>query len=197
MIEKFKQSKLLKYVCLDPGHQKMYNALARERAIAATIGFGAFGALTASTMVHNWSVAWPLVLFYAVLVADTYFSVRVFSNITPEGNSEQRTIDFIIVLTYLSLATQFEHPLGFALIATLLFLECIIKYKILANIAPKHRAFLRRKIILDWLGALFCTIAVLGIAMNYSHITTVLFAFINAVANVYLLAIKPFYVLRG
>ncbi len=195
MIKNLREHKLIKHVHLDPASQRIYTPIARERAIAATLGFGSFGVIAAATMVHNWALAWPLVLFYAILVANTYFSVRVFSTITPAGNTSQRYIDFLITLTYLSLATQFDHPLWFSIIATLLFLECIVKYKILIDIAPRYKDFLNRKIVLDWLGALLCSLATLGIVMNYIYGTTVLFALIKAVANIYLLAIKPFYIL--
>ncbi len=185
--------KLLRYVRLDPESQRFYTPIARSRAMAATIGFGSFGVLAATTLVHNWTIAWPLVLFYAIIVVNTYFSVRAFSSITPADTTNQKAIDFIIACIYLSLATQFENPVGFTAIAALLFVACIVKYKLLALVTPTHRKFIQRKIILDWLGALLCTLAILGVATHYSYIATILFTTINALANVYLLAIKPFY----
>ena len=146
-------------------------------------------------MVKNWGGAWPLVFFYAILVLNTYFSVRVFSTIAPRHNSIQKFIDCTVVILYLGLATQFENPLNFTILATMLFLACLIKYTLLTDLIPHRRTFLHRKIFLDWLGALLCILAVIGVAANYSYITTILFAFINALANVYLLLIKPFYVL--
>ncbi len=172
-----------------------YSSYAKQKALVATLAFGVFGGITAATMVHDWGTAWPLVFFYAVLVVNTYFSVRVFSTITPQHNSSQKRIDFVAVILYLCLATQFENPLNFTALASMLFLACIIKYTLLTDVIPNHRKFLRRKIILDWLGVLLCILAVIGVAANYSHITTIFFAFTNALANIYLLIIKPFYVL--
>ncbi len=194
-MENLAAHKLLRRVQLDPESRQLYTPLARERAIAATLGFGSFGVLAAAILVHNWATAWPLIFFYAILVVNTYFSVRVFATITPPDASSQKNIDFIIICIYLSLATQFEHPLGFTIIAALLFTCCIIKYKLLARIAPGYRMLLRRKIILDWLGAFLCTIAALGVVANYSHIATTFLTIINALANIYLLIIKPFYAL--
>ena len=164
------------------GRRGRYLPSAERKAFAATVGFGLFGAITATLMVKNWGAAWPLVFFYAVLVFNTYFSVRAFSTIAPRRNPIQSFIDLTVVILYLGLATQFENPLNFTLLATILFLACLIKYTLLTGLVPHYRKFLRRKIFF-------------GVAMHYSYVTTVAFALINAIANVYLLFIKPFYVL--
>jgi len=177
------------------GRRGRYLPSAERKAFAATVGFGLFGAITATLMVKNWGAAWPLVFFYAVLVFNTYFSVRAFSTIAPRRNPIQSFIDLTVVILYLGLATQFENPLNFTLLATILFLACLIKYTLLTGLVPHYRKFLRRKIFLDWLGVLLCILAMIGVAMHYSYVTTVAFALINAIANVYLLFIKPFYVL--
>lgn len=172
-----------------------YTPLAEQKARIATLAFAIWGGAVAAFTITHWIVAWPLLFFYATLVIDTYFSVRVFSTIAPPRDRFQQWADAVIVILYLGLATRFEQPLDFTIIAALLFLACILKYAILTDAVPLYRPFLHRKIALDSLGALVCLLAAFGIALGYVRAATLALAFLNAGANVYILILKPFYVL--
>ena len=169
-------------------------SLANSKATLAALCFGACGALSAIFWTTDWHAALLPLVFYAILVLNTFFSVRVFSAIIPKDNIVQNVIDIgIVVPLYFILAFQFQNPLGFVATATALFAILVIKYSLLLNILPTHRRLLRKKIFVNTLGLLLLGASSLMVALGHTLFTPFFYTIIFALANIYLLTINPLY----
>lgn len=168
-----------------------FTARAKKRALGTALGFSVL-ALWAVFYVHDWHNSWPLVLFYALLIFNTYFSVKTFASITPHENLLQHAIDMLLGLCLFVIPFQFNSPLHFALWMTLLFIVAALKYILLIPIAGYSR-LLYIKIRIDSLGVLMCFLGLWGILSGYAYISTVIWVAIFFLANLYVLWLKPHY----
>ena len=146
-------------------------------------------------MVRDWSIGGPLLAFYLLLVINTFFSVKFFSSLTSPADPYQKWVDGVLVLIYLALATQMGSPISFLLIASLLFLVACVKYSLLFRDFEYPR-LLFRKIAVNIFGAILCLLTLLWFYMRYSHIALIAFPVLFAIANIYLLFIRPLYTLE-
>lgn len=157
----------------------------------ATIAFSLAGIIS----VLFYSVVSPFLLphfiIYAVLVVNTYFSIRFWSALQPQ-DTRQLLIDAVLVLAYLALAFSMGEPVYFALAAFALFALAAFKYVLMRG-RTSYEAVVERKIFIDALGAVACAVLILGMFLDYALEATWLFAIGFTLANVYLLAIKPMY----
>ncbi|MEK7156273.1 MAG: hypothetical protein AAB790_00490 [Patescibacteria group bacterium] len=133
----------------------------------------------------------PHVVIYAVLVINTYFSIRFWSALQPQ-DSRQFLIDAILVLAYLALAFSMGEPTYFAFAAFTLFALATVKYVLMRGRTP-YEATVERKTSIDALGAFACAVFILGVFLGYALEATWLFAIGFTLANIYLLRIKPMY----
>jgi len=133
----------------------------------------------------------PHSIFYYVLVLNTFFSIRFFSDIL-EPSPRQTAVDTILVVLYIVLAYSLGNAFAFSLAATCLFLVATAKYVIELDSNP-HVSVLKRKISLDLLGAALCASALGGTLMGYPLESAWTLAAVFALANVYLLFIRPMY----
>jgi hypothetical protein len=142
--------------------------------------------------VTDWRVSFPLGIFYALLVINTYPSIRLFSSLVPLEDGKHALVDLLLSLVYVFLVVSFGNPQQFALCATVLFLVASAKYTLMFYEVP-HTNLLQRKVRADLLGALLCA-AVLA-AMNFGWILSAAWALAGlfALANIYVLALKPLY----
>ena len=133
----------------------------------------------------------PHFIIYAVLVVNTYFSIRFWSGLQPK-DSRQLLIDAVLVAAYLALAFSIGEPMYFALAALTLFALATFKYVLMRG-RTSYEAIVERKTGIDALGALACAVLTLGMFLGYPLEATWLFAIGFTLANVYLLFIKPMY----
>lgn len=157
----------------------------------ATIAFSLAGTIS----VLFYSIVSPFLLphliIYAVLVANTFYSIRFWSALQPK-DMRQTLIDGVLVLAYLALAFSMGEPVYFAFAAFALFALATFKYVLMRG-RTSHEAIVERKTGIDALGALACAVLVLGMFLGYPLEATWLFATGSALANVYLLLIRPMY----
>jgi hypothetical protein len=157
----------------------------------ATIAFSLAGVASLLFLTPVSAVLLPQVIFYGVLVLNTFFSVRFFSRIAPE-NLSQIEIDTVLVVLYFALAASLGRPVSFAFFALCLFIAASSKYPLLLLVIPQTD-ILKRKILIDLLGTATCAAilgaTILGYALEAAWAAAILFT----LANVYLLAIKPMY----
>ncbi len=133
----------------------------------------------------------PHTIFYAVLVVNTFFSIKFFSRIAPE-NASQIAIDGVLILLYFALAFSLGQPILFAFFALCLFIAASTKYPLLLLVIPQTDV-LKRKILIDLMGTAVCA-AVLGATIiGYSFEGAWAFALIFALANIHFLLIRPMY----
>ncbi len=162
------------------------------RAIAATLAFTLAGLLGFLFAPHLWELKAPNAIFYFVLVLNTFFSVRFFDALPPQGRDE-RVIDGILTALYLALAATIGWLLPFAVVATLLFAAATMKYVLLLPVMDR-RDILYRKILIDALGFIMCLAALAATVWSDPFWAAWGVAFFFALANVYLLAVQPMYV---
>ena len=134
----------------------------------------------------------PLFIFYCVLVFNTYFSIKLFSQIIPGDNVLQKIMDAILIILYVLLALNIHSIIWFVLVDTLLFIMAAAKYAFLLN-HTDHPLLLKRKILIDLLGILLSTLTLVGIISGYETVSVWLFAMVFLIANILLLSVWPMY----
>lgn len=164
---------------------------ARNRAAIATFFFGVI-ALASLNSIDNWQKSWPLVVFYAVLILNTYFSVRTFASITPKENLGQHLIDLILAACLVLIALNFNSILNFIILTMLLFIVATLKYIYLTQLVG-YSKLLYMKIRIDTLGILFCFLAVIGTMWGYGRQVSIIWLITFVLANVYVLWGNPHY----
>jgi len=167
---------------------------ARPRVWLAGVGFTAFGVLFAWLRVKDLSASAPLLLFFAVLIVNTVFSVRHFDRVIPRDHL-QTVIDCALIALYILLSSQLHSPRGFTMVATLLFATATMKYVLLTGRVPWTQ-LLRRKIRIDAIGTLACAVTLAGVLAGHTTVATWTLAIVMLVGNVYVLVLKPLYQMK-
>lgn len=161
------------------------------KSVLATTAFSLAGIVSALF----YSVVSPFLLphfiIYALLVFNTYFSIRFWSALQP-ADIRQTLIDGVLVLAYLALAFSMGEPTYFVFAAFALFALATFKYVLMRGRTP-YEAIVERKTGIDALGALACAVLIAGVLLGFALEATWLFAIGFALANVYLLLVKPMY----
>ena len=163
-----------------------------RRALFVTLLISVAGILGWALFVYDWRESFPLAVFYALLVINTYPSVRLFSSLVPQEDGKHALADILIAGVYLFLAASLGNPQQFALCATVLFLVAAAKYSLMLYDIP-HPHLLERKIRADLLGALGCAMTLATMNAGYTLYASWGLAALFAVANIYLLAVRPLY----
>ncbi len=138
------------------------------------------------------ATALPLFIFYITIVINTFFSVQLFTQIIPKEDLTQKCFDVALVLVYLWMAYAMKNVLLFAFVDTLLFIIAAGKYTGLLRVV-NHPILLKRKIIIDLIGALAGLLAIGGIVLGYPLETAWALAASKVVANIALLYFWPMY----
>jgi hypothetical protein len=162
-----------------------------EREVLATALFGTAGIAGLLLSNAEWSARAPTALFYAVLVVNTWFSVRFFSRLPPIDRDES-AIDGLLTILYVGLAFAIGRNVPFLAVATVLFFAAVSKYALLLRIMDLPRT-LKRKMAIDALGGLLCLVALVGALLGYEVESTWALALVFLAANVFLLLVQPMY----
>jgi hypothetical protein len=165
---------------------------ATRRAVFWTIVGIIGGIICWVATVSDWRASLPLGIFFAFLILNTYPSLRLFSSLVPMEDGKHALADLMIALIYVFLAASFADPQRFALCATVLFLVAAGKYGLMLYDIP-HPKLLERKIRVDLLGALLCCSVLAAMNAGYVFQASWFLAIIFALANVYVLMIRPLY----
>ena len=94
----------------------------KNRAAVATSIFFAFGLIGAIIARNNLVIAWPPILFYAMLVWNDYYSIKHFSKIIPPNKMSQVVIDIALVILHFSSIFFFSNPFLFTIAMIILFI---------------------------------------------------------------------------
>ena len=95
------------------------------KAWFVTGGFALVGMLAFWFVAPSAHVTWPDTLFYAIIVLNTFFSVRLFSSITPPSFWQAIT-DAALVLAYVALALTIGREWAFPFFALCVFIVAVI-----------------------------------------------------------------------
>ena len=161
------------------------------KAWLATVTFSLAGLISLFFFATVSRYLLPHAALYSILVLNTFFSVRFFAGILAVS-VRQTVVDGVLVVLYVALAYSLGDASALPLAATCLFAVAAVKYIIELGSNP-HTAVLRRKISIDFLGAALCAAALAGTILGYPFESAWALAGIFALANVYLLAVKPMY----
>ena len=165
---------------------------AKKRALLAVATFAFFGIIVGAYTITNWVIALPLVVFYATLLFNTYFSVRRFATITPRENIMQQAIDAVLALLYLALPFFFIQPQRFLFITVILFATSTAKYVHLTKITD-YPTLLWRKIKVNSAGMLGWFLVFAATFTKYETSLTIVAVTLFLLANIYVLWINPLY----
>ena len=133
----------------------------------------------------------PDTIFFIVLVTNTFFSVRFFARIQPSGYV-QLAIDGLLIVSYIALALSMGRPLAFVFAGLCLFILATAKYALMVGYIP-HEHVLHRKILIDLAGVAMCVAVLGGVLADWPLTSAWALAILFALANVYLLLIRPMY----
>ena len=164
----------------------------KDRAAGATMLFTAFGLIGVIIARNNLVIAWPPILFYAMLVWNDYYSIQHFSKIIPPSKASQIFIDTALLFLHFVSIFFFGNPFLFATAMVVLFILAVLKY---AGDLPsvKNSRALFRKVKIDALGALISALALAGMLMGYPWQSTIILTGIFVCASVYVIIINPLY----
>lgn len=140
--------------------------------------------------------ALQMIIFHAVLLVNTYFSIQCFGRMTPDNAPGQKAIDGFLALIYLLLPFSFVFASLYILLMLLLFLTATAKYAFLLGVISDVR-LLRRKILVDLSGAAWNYLVFMIGSLGLIPVDVLLWIWVGVFAamNVYLLKIKPMYCL--
>jgi glycosyltransferase involved in cell wall biosynthesis len=174
--------------------QKIFNAekLAKQQAWSVT-GVSLVVFLTAwISLSFNWHKAIPLLIFYLVLIFNTFFSIRAFSRIAPSTDSIQRIIDFILVTLYLAMSLNVDNAFYFFYFVMLIFIISSLKYIHQLKVSLYPEVF-KKKLIIDLFGTLASALALGGIILGYDKSSIWTWVIIFVLANIILFTLWPYY----
>ena len=133
----------------------------------------------------------PLILFYIILIINSYFSIEFFSKIIPPKRLDQKVINLILVFFYLILILNLGNEMWYLLSATMLFIVATLKYVFLLETVDLK--ILKKKLIIDILGSIICASALAGYLIGCGEVTKWIWALMFLFANIYLLVVNPMY----
>lgn len=139
------------------------------------------------------TVQWQLAAFFILLLLNTFFSVRCFRRIPESSGHLQNVVNGIILLLYIALATQLSSAGTFLELCILMFFVASLKYALMLP-SREHQGFLRRKIIIDLLGGIVCTVTRIGVSAGLENISLTVWALCFTLVNIDLLILHPFYI---
>ena len=142
--------------------------------------------------ITDWKTTLPILIFYAVITINTFFSIKCFSAIIPSDSKLQWLVDAALILLYILMSLNLNSPLHFAIWTSLLFSVAVIKYALLLHLTD-YLTLLRYKILIDSLGTLAAVSALAGIAFGYAFAALWLWTVLFCLVNLYIFFIKPLY----
>lgn len=163
------------------------------KAWSVTIAFLALALYTVMFRAPLSSVLVPELIFFLVLVLNTFYSVRLYAAIQPD-DLVQAFVDVVLVVIYAWLALSLSTHVEFFLAATILFIAATPKYMLMRGKIP-YDALLRRKVKIDTTGIALCALCFALAYFGHSFAAAWTLAIAFTAANIYLLWIRPMYVL--
>jgi len=154
--------------------------------------FAAFGVIGVVIARHNLIIAWPPILFYAMLVWNDYYSIKHFSKIIPPNKKSQVFIDMVLLVLHFISVFLFGNSFLFTIAMVVLFILAVLKY---AGDLPtvKNSRALFRKVKIDALGALLLALSLAGMFMGYPWQSTIVATAVFVCASIYVIIINPLY----
>lgn len=132
----------------------------------------------------------PHGIFFAILLINTVYSVRFFGPMI-HRDGWQWAADATLLSIYGLLMWSLGDSVWFSFFVTILFIVATLKYVLGRHSIPSH--VLHRKVIIDLSGALMGSAALGASLLGYANESAWVLAGVFALANMYLLFIRPMY----
>lgn len=142
--------------------------------------------------IYSIKTSLPIIIFYIILLVNTYFSINFFSKIIPKNILSQNVVDIILFTLYILLASSLNVPIMFVFMACIFFTIATIKYVLLLG-KIGYEKVLKRKIMIDSLGIILMQIVLGLIITNYQTFGLWFLVIVFAISNFYLLVLRPMY----
>ncbi len=163
-----------------------------SKALFWSIIFFLVGAVSWIFSVKDFYASLPLGIFYAVLVINTYYSIRLFSSLAPKNNVLNNVLDILLGGVYLAMALHLNNPLYFVYLDLLLFIVASAKYSFLLKTID-HISLLKKKILVDLSGVMLCALTLGGMILGYTSVSAWFLATLFVIANILLFFVWPLY----
>jgi len=163
-----------------------------KKAFIVTLIFSVMGVIGWTKTVTEPLYSLPLIIFYATIVLNTYFSIKLFASLTPISERVQHVIDIALVCAYTVSAFSLDNTMWFALSNLFLFVIAAAKYSFLLNVI-KYQQLLKRKILIDILGIFFCACVLTASLLGYSYYAAWGMSLGFLYANYFLFFVWPLY----
>lgn len=145
--------------------------------------------------IHQWSLSAILIVFHAILLLNTYFSIRCFSSIPESSSRPQTMVNTMLVLLYLLLAAELGSALRYMIVLIAMFVVASVKYAMLLS-AKNYSQLLKRKIRLDLLCASACVLTLGGVMAGDVKTSLLIWLGIFIAGNIDVLFFRKLYVPR-
>ena len=170
----------------------MINLSPTKKAAILSFVFFVIGLYVWVEKVPHWKYFLPVGIFYLTIIINTFFSVRLFLKIIPRGMVFQNAIDALLIIIYIISAFNMDNVYAFTLSMVFLFIIAAIKYVFLLG-EINYPLLLKRKILVDLLGTLACTLSVWGILSGYEIYSIWGLSIVFVISNILLFFVWPLY----
>ncbi len=164
----------------------------QTKTIGVTILLCLAGIIGIFVSIKNISLAVPLIIFYASITLNTYYSMKLFNTIAGPHTFLQDLVDITLVVLYIYLAFNFNNAFVFTLTLTVLFIVAVMKYILLLAKIP-YQKLLKNKIKIDSAGVILCLFAFAAVMAGYIYTGIWLLTIIFGISNLILLYVRPMY----
>jgi len=134
---------------------------------------------------------YPLVLFYVLLIIQTYLSVKLFSKLITSQTTLQICTDILLVIYYVALIFSIHSPVIFSLLLTLFFILAVCKYLLIRNFL--HPKLLKRKIFFDVLGVILAGSTYIIVRAGFPAVGMWWLLILFFIGSVYTLILRQLY----
>jgi small-conductance mechanosensitive channel len=174
----------------------MFTKEARQRALAVTIIFSLFGTIAVLLNIDKLISILPLVISYAAMVVNAYYSIRCFASLEGNNNQTQKILDASLLLLYAFMAIAIANPVIFFIVTGIMFATATLKYIMLRENSAEDKT-VHRKIFIDNLGAILSLLSLSISLAGYPELAAILLSAIIVIASIFIIWIYPIYTLSG
>lgn len=137
-------------------------------------------------------IVWPALIFFIVLLFNTFFSIELFASVTPRNSFAQHAVDIVLLALYIFLAVNLKVPVRFVFLSLLIFIFATMKYALLLG-TIEHPKLLKRKILVDIVGTLACSLTLGGVMFADPLTSLWVLTITFTIANIILFTVWPLY----
>ncbi len=134
----------------------------------------------------------PQLLLHALVLLNTFPSIRIFATIQDPRDRAQRSTDVGLGLLYLGMTLTLGQAMWYPLLVMAMFALATLKYALLLGNVP-HPRLLRHKIAVDIAGTLAAAVALGCTAAGYAEAAQWTWALLFAAAQLDVFLLRPLY----